>query len=394
MLRVRWLGSIEDEVDFKITRYVNDNLLEIISFLCDFIEDTEDRNVESILPEVHKRKTNESWTEMVYDLREMVLSDVIRDQVKPKYEFLLFEILHWWEEIYTDVGELLVVEMSEELANMIVESYGEEDGSCYVLDAITDYQEYYEFLFDDYDFLLDSVESLTSSYLRSSSQFDEFFSDVDLELYRNLMPRDLQEQYDERKNLCNKEVKIDLNYRLYGDVLYSCERIQANRALHRLQEDELNDYLRDLLDAREYTVRDQTRQGISLNGQGSGEIDILVRSGRTPISIIEALKVTCVDEKNISEHISKIYRYDTLGYRYNFLLLYVYVKDFVVFWDRFQRYVLNCKYPHKMVGHFEDKSKQYPELRTMEVVLRRNGIDTKLYFVAVHMLTTFKTIEK
>lgn len=134
-----------------------------------------------------------------------------------------------------------------------------------------------------------------------------------------------------------------------------------------------------------YYVRDQTRQGCSYKGKRAGEVDILIRVGKIPISIIEALKLTSVDEKYISTHIDKIYKYDTLGYKYNFIVSYVNSKDFNEFFKRYYKYVCLYRYPYDMIDNKVDISRQYPELRTIEVRLNRCGIYTKLYHILVHI---------
>lgn len=111
----------------------------------------------------------------------------------------------------------------------------------------------------------------------------------------------------------------------------------------------------------------------------------MVRIGKRPISIIEALRLTSVEEGKIAEHINKIYKYDTLGYRFNFIISYIKITDFSRFWNSYKQFVCSYKYPYEMVGYNIDESKQYPELRVIEIKLNRQGINTKLYNILIHM---------
>lgn len=389
MIRLDILGKIQDDVNFKITRYVNDNLQIIIRTLLDYLEDDKELSAENFLPGLHNE--NIDWTKLIYDLYNIVQSDVTRDYLKPKYEYLLYVILYWWEKSRDVEEDLIPLELDNELANEICRKFVPEDeeDENYVLKAVTNYDDYYDILFRDHDFLPDSLEQMVIVYLRSPQFFVECFSDVDLDEYRDLMPNDLREQYDERKKECSKKVnsnEINIEQMLFSEVMRCSERVQADNSIKDSIEDEINDRFRDLLDANKYIdVRDQTRQGASSTGKRAGEVDILVRIGKKPISIIEALRLTSVEEDKISEHIDKIYKYDTLGYRFNFIISYVKIKDFDRFWNGYKQFVCSYKYPYEIMEYNVDESKQYPELRVIEIKLNRQGISTKLYNILIHM---------
>lgn len=48
-------------------------------------------------------------------------------------------------------------------------------------------------------------------------------------------------------------------------------------------------------------------------------------------------------------HIDKIYKYDTLGNAFTFLVSYVKVKEFGEFWDKYVKHIKNYKYPYALV---------------------------------------------
>ena len=183
---------------------------------------------------------------MVYDLFNMVKSQIVRDYIKPKYQYLLYMILDWWQECVSDETELLLVEIEEDLKQEIKKKYIDEDDGCELLRMITTYEEYLSILFEDQDFLPEQLEAMVTLYLRSREKFNVFFGDVDLEGYRDLMPNDLKEQYDENKKIKKKE-ELGENY------VVPSERSQPRSNEERLNATLLSadSVLRDLLDVCE-----------------------------------------------------------------------------------------------------------------------------------------------
>ena len=384
MIRIDLFDTVLDDTSRKVMHYVNENLRAIVKTLIDFLEDNNDFNADDFLPQNNLRIDNETWTKMVYDLYEMITSSVPRDYIMPKYEYLLYIILLWWEDCADNEENLLPIELSQELIDELRDEYDDEKYNV-VLKSITDYNNYYYMFFQDHDFLPDNLEKMLIIYLRSSKFFKEMFPDVDLDEYYYLMPKDLQELYDKEKGICTKETDTKIMYEeLYKNILWCCERIQADHTSRNAIEDELNDKLRNLLDSR-YYLRDQTRQGVSSRGKQAGEVDILVKTDNFPISLIEALRLSSVNEKYISEHIDKIYKYDTLGYEYNFIISYVKTSDFYDFYERYRNYIISYNYPYEMTSYDIDNYKQFAEIKTIEVNLNRENIDTKLLHILVHI---------
>jgi len=220
------------DLEKSITKYVNKNVECIIRVLLDFLEDNNDFTPEDFLPYNNLRIDNATWNEMVYDLYDIIRSDVIREYVKPKYEFLLYVILQWWDECTDDPDDLLVNKLDDNVAAKIKETYTSEDGENYVLNAITDFEEYYYILFADHDFLPDSLERLIIIYLRNPERFKMLFPDVDLNEYQDLMPKDLREQFEELNQNSSKLIKLIKKEvsetTLLQDLIFCCEKIQAN----------------------------------------------------------------------------------------------------------------------------------------------------------------------
>ncbi len=374
------------ELEIKITKYVNKNVECILRVLLDFLEDNNGFTPEDFLPYNNLRIDNNTWTEMVYDLYDIIRSDVVREYIKPKYEFLLYVILQWWDDCTDNSDDLLENKLDGSLVAKIQDVYTLEDGDNYILNAITNYEEYYYILFTDYDFLPDSLERLITIYLRNPLSFKKLFPDVDLKEYRDLMPKDLQEQFDELNFVSSELMKKEVSEsNLFYDLLFCSERLQANHKYKECLEDDMNDYVRDALTYLGYELRDQTRQGTSSGGKQAGEVDILVRKGNLPYSIIEALKLSSVNQAYISEHINKIYKYDTLGNKFNFIISYVKVTNFLKFWKGYLSFTESYNYPFNLVKFSMPLNNQYPELKWAVAELERNGIITKLYHIVIHI---------
>lgn len=389
MIRLEILNDDLDELDEKLIRYANDNLKEIIRVLIDFLEDDNEVMIWDVIPKNTNSISGQEWIEMVYDLYNMVSSSVLRDYIKPKYQYLLYQILGWWQECFEDDMNLLMVDLDEELAQKISLKYPSENinDENYILKALTNYDEYFYIFFQDHDFLPDMLEKMVIIYLRVKSEmFAKLFPDVELDEFRDLMPRDLKELYDECKTMSNNDNIQDIENVLCEDIMFCCEKVQSDFTLKDAGENSINDRIRDLLEAMGYDIKDQTRHGLSARGKDAGNIDILIKMGKFPIAILEALKVTCFREKYILEHINRIYKYDTLGLKHNFLIIYVKDMSINEFFERYVKCLQKWEYPYKVININEDNQKQYPEIRTIKMILDREGIQTKLYHFIIRLV--------
>lgn len=196
------------EIDMQVTRYVNKNLETIIRVLLDILNDDSEFDLEGFLPRDYLERKPEECRKLVDELYELVKSDVLRDYIKPKYEYLLYMIIFWWDEIIDEEEDLLPIAIEGKLLNKIrnEESYLSEDGENYVLRQITSFDSYYYICFDDHDFLPKQLSQMVTIYLRNSKFFKSFFPDVSLMDYVDLMQCDLRELYFEK---CNEELSND-----------------------------------------------------------------------------------------------------------------------------------------------------------------------------------------
>lgn len=368
-------------VEYEATKYVNRNIIDITRYLLELMQDGT-IEISDFFPIRSTGFTDNEVIQMMYDLIHIAKSSIIRDEIKPKYQYLLLKVLEWWEDMCEE-GVQLPYEVDEKLKTAIIAEYEEEDEGEGLIETISDPVGYQTFMFHDYDFLPEFIETLFYQTLQSGYIREGDYSILEFSEYRELMPIDLREMYDDVK--LRAENKIAAGNDIYDDIIFCCERIQASTISKSLDEDEINDNIRNLLEAKGYNVKDQTRQGSSLSGKKSGEVDILIKDENMPITLVEAMKLKSIDKKYIGNHIEKIFKYDTLGYGEIFLVSYIETKDFDLFWDKYKEYV--CKYDHefRVIGWSGSGMKQYPELRSIVVEYNRNGISTKLYHIGVHL---------
>lgn len=272
--------------------------------------------------------------------------------------------------------------------------YFSKSGQIFVLKFVKSYLSYSFILSCPSNFnsgeILDFKNKVTGKYSLDTLKIDLIFSYMEatiikeknkkLELENSSLLEKFENNSEDENMNCD-----DLECKLYNDIIFCCERVQAGYKLKDMKENDINDRIRDLLNAKIYTAKDQTRQGTSSGGKDAGNLDILVEINKQPIALVEALKLDSVQRKYISDHIDKIFRYDTKGYRTNYLIAYVRSRNFSDFVKRYIRFVKNYDYKFEKISCKVDKRKQFPELRVIETVLMRNGIVTRLLHILVHM---------
>lgn len=191
-------------------------------------------------------------------------------------------------------------------------------------------------------------------------------------------------------NLCNRTIpnasqdgtKVN---KIMKDLLSACVKLQANSLYYDATEDQRNDYIRDILDAAGYNVKDQTRRGLSSSGKAAGEIDILIQEKDFPVTIIEALNLDSLNTTYLDRHIDKIYKYDASGNKFNIILLYVTVGNFLSFCSKYSKYIKEYSYPFEMILMEENVAFDniYSNIKVMKTVHNRNGSETVLYHICV-----------
>lgn len=179
---------------------------------------------------------------------------------------------------------------------------------------------------------------------------------------------------------------VALTNNIVADVMLVCAKLISNEIYYDASEDRRNTYVRDLLDAKGYVVRDQTRHGLSPKGKDAGNVDLAIFKYEKIYTLIEALNLFCLNKKYIDIHLDKIFDYDVLGNEFNIILNYVTVNDFDKFVTNYIVYMKKRTWRYPMIRIYEkcnEDKNLYSSLRVIKTVHRRNGEHTSLYHICV-----------
>ncbi|HBR1711526.1 TPA: hypothetical protein L9M15_004525 [Klebsiella quasipneumoniae subsp. similipneumoniae] len=106
-------------------------------------------------------------------------------------------------------------------------------------------------------------------------------------------------------------------------------------------EDDFNDFIRDMLLAKNYEVKDQTREGQSQSGKQAGELDLIIEDKGSLFAIIEALILSAVDKQNIQRHFSKLLsNYNPLMVKRLFMVTYYVGTRFDDWFEKYFSYLM------------------------------------------------------
>lgn len=273
MLKIHLLDNCGDyKLRQEVVKYINKKVQDLIEVIIDYLEDNNGFTVESFIYKANSRTFDVNWLKLIYELYDIVRSDREIDYLKPNYEFLLHEIIEFGEEL-DDIFD----KVSPELVKMIKLNLADSE---YILEQITNFEQYYDILFYDFDFLPEIVERMTTLYIRNKNVFELYNNDVDLDEYSDLMPMYLFDDYSKIKLLekeknatTEKVVEPYYNKNNFFECLNSvCLKIQRSITYKDQIENVRNDYVRDLLEQSGYCIKDQTRQGTSSGGKDAGRL--------------------------------------------------------------------------------------------------------------------------
>lgn len=90
----------------RITKYVNSNLRDIVRVLIDILETDQEFDLDGFFPRDYLMRKPKECRNAVNELYEIICSKNIRDFITPKYEYLLYAILCWWEDCTDDGDDL------------------------------------------------------------------------------------------------------------------------------------------------------------------------------------------------------------------------------------------------------------------------------------------------
>lgn len=174
----------------RITHYVNSNLRDIIRVLIDILETDPGFGLDGFFPRDYLMRNPQECRNTINELYEIICSEDIRDFIKPKYEYLLYSILCWWEDCADDEESLIINPIDDELKSSLNNEVGKN-----VLGWIQDFEKYYYICFQDHDFLPEQLSSMVKLYLKNPKLLEMFFYRNNLDDYIELMDCDLRERY-------------------------------------------------------------------------------------------------------------------------------------------------------------------------------------------------------
>lgn len=126
----------------------------------------------------------EKCVRTVKALHNMAIDNYDRDELTSFYELTLYHTILWWIDVADDVP------LDEIPRNLCIDKQGMD-----MYDYLNNVDNYLDFMFQDWDFL--SVEEIYSIY-RTKHQVLENFLHIDIERYIELMPIDIQEEYNKQ----------------------------------------------------------------------------------------------------------------------------------------------------------------------------------------------------
>lgn len=228
----------------QITQYVNSNLRDIIRVLKDILEADPDFELDGFFPRDYLKKKPQECRDAVDELYEIICSTNIRDFIKPKYEYLLYSILCWWEDCADSEEDLITNEIDDKLKKDL----GDEEGRN-ILKWIQDFGEYYYICFQDRDFLPTQLSNLVMLYLQSPKLLEMFFQYDNLDDYIDLMECDLRDRYLEIRYEKKSKSHSSLSESIVMELISTIRRFQK-RVAHFENRDEVQ-ITADLQDAVE-----------------------------------------------------------------------------------------------------------------------------------------------
>lgn len=259
----------------QITQYVNQNLKDIIRVLIDIIETDSEFGLDGFFPRDYLERKPEECRRAVYELFELICSSSIREFIKPKYEYLLYAILIWWEECADSEEDLII----NPLDNSLKEDLDNEEGH-YILRQIQNYEEYYYFCFKDFDFLPRQLSNMVMLYIQNPELVEMLFQHDNLDDYIDLMECDLRERYLEIRCKKSNTIQSPIDQNIIMEIISTIKRFQK-RISHFEKRDEVQ-ITADLQDAVEgilnskygLTVAREFTMGRAL--QKLGETDLYI----------------------------------------------------------------------------------------------------------------------
>lgn len=210
-------------LDIAVTRFVNENLIAILDTFFDR-EDDETENHLALVPAGCYRDDRFSYSRKMQEIRNILADDLLRIGVislSPLNQYIIYKLIVVYIEICGHTHMNTTIEVPQNLKTAInacddywsENDYWSEDGSkktdaCmrynFVLQSISDYRNYLDFLFEDWDFLETCATTFVADYLKNpKSEFKEY----GLEELNQFLPMVSDDIYDKFKETMEKNME-------------------------------------------------------------------------------------------------------------------------------------------------------------------------------------------
>ena len=159
----------------------------------------------------------------------------------------------------------------------------------------------------------------------------------------------------------------------------------------------LSQFINNLIEKCGWHTEDQVPSGLSASAEerifdnigGLGKLDFILKDEKNMLlTICEALVLNSNAKKIIEEHLVKIFKYDTIGMPFNFIMIYSKAEKFENLWTNYQETVLNTPFKYKLKKkQFYDENEQFnikSELRLGKTIHIRQGQPMDLYHFLIN----------
>ncbi len=169
-------------------------------------------------------------------------------------------------------------------------------------------------------------------------------------------------------------------------LITTAARLQGRAKAIRSDEDSRNTFIAEILSARGFIVKDQTRWGISSRGIKPGELDFLVETpDGTAESVIEAFNLGGLDRGVIASHFKKLFRYDAHGLENNYIIVYAERAAFGNLWGEYLKYLPDVEVAYPMQGAPGEEKTPYADIKLARTVHHRHNRETTVYHLFINM---------
>lgn len=286
-------------------------------------------------------------------------------------EFNIFHICHWIKEAECEI------DYQKEI-DALLKKYSLSEDEISGLRSIRDSFDLVNLVLEDWDFL--DIPMYIDVMISTDENYTEY-----IEFYKELIPFDKYNEYTRHvEKLQSKQ--LDDDTRIIEVLISLCLMTQEVQRICTGSENDINDYIRNLLSTKGLNVSDQTRRGLSATGISSGSIDILIKNNEDlPRIIIEALILNNCETKKISEHINKIFNYDSNGLKNNVVLSYCRAENYVNLIDKYKKFVSSNDFVYPQTNIRDISNEKYSEIRVIKSQYVRSSMSRNLYHILLNI---------